>query len=122
MPELALNHDERDSFVGHFDRVCMSQLMRRESPPHTCRGGGACELLAGRCCLPMTARSRTVNYAQQRTDQQPCTHLKPWIQLLPGPAVHSDLAALAALAASDQDAAVLAVEIRLGKIERLTDA
>jgi hypothetical protein len=42
--------------------------------------------------------------------------------LLPGPAVHPDLAALAALPAADQDRAAREVKIALGQAERFADA
>ena len=32
MPELALDHDERNTFVRHLDRVGVPQLVRREPP------------------------------------------------------------------------------------------
>ena len=111
MPELALDHDERDPFVGHLDRVRMPELMRRESAPHAGDGGRARELLAGRGCLPMATCGRPMDHAQQRTNRQPGADLKPRVQLLPGPAVHSDFAAFAVFASADQDRAVLAVEI-----------
>jgi hypothetical protein len=40
VPELPLDDDERDAFVGHLDRVCVPQLMRRESATNTGRGRG----------------------------------------------------------------------------------
>jgi hypothetical protein len=44
--ELALDHDERDAFVRHLDRVRVPQLMRGEPPPNTGLGGCAVELFA----------------------------------------------------------------------------
>jgi hypothetical protein len=29
VPELALDDDQRDAFVGHLHRVCVSELVRR---------------------------------------------------------------------------------------------
>ena len=46
VPELALDHDERDAFVRHLDRVSVPKLMRREPPPHACSGGNLVQLLA----------------------------------------------------------------------------
>ena len=34
MPELPLDHDERNALVGHFHRVSVPELMRRESSAH----------------------------------------------------------------------------------------
>jgi hypothetical protein len=48
VPELALDHDERDAFVRHLDRVGVTQLMRREPTPHTRCGGRVVQLLTRR--------------------------------------------------------------------------
>ncbi len=39
MPELALDHYERDTFVRHLDRMCVTQLVWRETASHARRGG-----------------------------------------------------------------------------------
>jgi hypothetical protein len=46
VPELPLDHDERDAFVGHLDRVSMPELMRREPTTDTGCDGRVLELLA----------------------------------------------------------------------------
>jgi hypothetical protein len=38
VPELPLDHDKRYAFVGHFNRVGMPQLVRREAPSHARTG------------------------------------------------------------------------------------
>jgi hypothetical protein len=48
--------------------------------------------------------------------------LEPWLQLLPPPRVHADLAAPAALTASDKQRAPARIEIALGKGERFLNA
>jgi hypothetical protein len=35
MPELALDHDERNAFVRHFYGVCVPQLVRGEASTDT---------------------------------------------------------------------------------------
>jgi hypothetical protein len=40
MPELALDHDERHTLVGHLDRVRMAELMWRDPTPDPGCGGG----------------------------------------------------------------------------------
>jgi len=35
MPELSLDHGERDAFACHLNSVRMPQLVRREPPSHT---------------------------------------------------------------------------------------
>jgi hypothetical protein len=62
----------------------------------------------------MAAACRTVDHAEQRPDRQLQTQLEPGLQLLPAPGVHADLAAPAALAASDEHGATALIEIALG--------
>ena len=40
MSELSLDHDERDAFVSHLDRMSMAEPVRRESAPDTGGRGG----------------------------------------------------------------------------------
>ena len=120
VPELALDHDQRNAFVRHLDRVGMTQLVRREPPSHPCRGGGGCS------CL------RAADASQRRPAVGPwITHstapIGSWRrisshgQLLPRPAVHPDLAALAALAAPDEHGAAGLSRSALLERERLAD-
>ena len=46
MPELPLDHDQRDSLVRHFDCVRVPQLVRREASSDACGGGRMVQLLA----------------------------------------------------------------------------
>ena len=48
MSELALDHDQRDALVGHFDRVRVTELVWGEASPHACLDRGVVQLLAGR--------------------------------------------------------------------------
>jgi hypothetical protein len=41
VPELALDHNQRDAFSGHLDGVGVPELMRREPAPDPCGGCGA---------------------------------------------------------------------------------
>jgi hypothetical protein len=95
--ELALDHDEGDAFVRHLDRVRVPELMRRESTPDTSSGSCVVELFACRRRLPPSSRGRSVDHAQQRADRKLPAELEPWIELLPRPTIHPNLAALAAL-------------------------
>lgn len=56
--------------------------------------------------------------AQQRANR----NLEPRVDLLPGPAVHPDLTALAALPAADKDGAARAVQITLLKRESFANS
>jgi hypothetical protein len=60
--------------------------------------------------------------AQQSADRQGGAQVQPRLDLLPSPAVHADLATLAALAASHEDRAGAAVKVAFGEGERLADA
>jgi hypothetical protein len=39
VPELTLNHDERNAFVGHLDRMGVPKLVWREAASDTRSGG-----------------------------------------------------------------------------------
>lgn len=48
MPELPLDDRQWDPFVGHFDRVRVTELVRREPAPHTSLGSDPAQLPASR--------------------------------------------------------------------------
>jgi hypothetical protein len=121
VPELALDHHERHAFVGHLDRVCVSQLVGRKPASDARCGGRVMQLLARSSRLPAPADGRTVDYTQERSDREPAADLEPWIELLPGPAVHSDLSPLAAFPVPNEHGAAAAVEIALLESERFAD-
>src|SRR3954453_4004578 len=60
--------------------------------------------------------------AEQRTDGQFDADSQPLLQLLPGPIVHADFAATAALAAADEDCAAAGVEVSLRERKRFVNA
>ena len=62
-PKLTLDHDQRNTFVRHLDRMSMPQLVRREPPPHTRSGGGMVHLLARRGGLSPASSRRSVDRA-----------------------------------------------------------
>jgi hypothetical protein len=62
-----------------------------------------------------------VDHAQRRSDRKLASELKPRVELFPGPAVHPDLAPLAALPAPDEDCATGSVQVALLKGERFAD-
>src|SRR5439155_11534739 len=113
---------QRDPLVCDLDRVRVAELVGGEASPNAGRSGGVLELLAGRGRFPVPSAGRAVDHAEQRADRQARSDLKPRLELLPGPAVHPDLAALAALAAADEDRAARSVEVGLGESERFTDS
>ena len=119
--ELALDDDQRHSFMRHLDGVRMTELMRREPPPDARACCGARQLLAGRGWLPAPARSRAANHTRQRADRQLTTGSHPRLQLRPRPAIHPDLATTAALAVTHQDRAARGIQVGLREIGRLTD-
>ena len=58
VPELTLDHDERNALVGHFDRMSVPQPVRRERPPHTRLSGSIVQLLACGRRLPAASSGR----------------------------------------------------------------
>ena len=65
MPELTLDHEQRDPLAGHLDRMGVPQLMRRERPTDTGREGGvdgaACGCAAGAHGRPRVGPRRMQN-------------------------------------------------------------
>src|SRR5450755_2788310 len=79
------------------------------------------QLLSGGRRFPAPSGGRSVDHAQQRADRQLTANLEPWVELLPRPTVHPNLAALAALATADKNRAPGTIEIALLKRERFAD-
>jgi hypothetical protein len=122
MSELPLDHDERDTFVRHLDRVGVPQLVGREPASHTCGRSRVMQLLARGRRFPTPSSGRPVDHAQHRADRQLGADLEPGVKLVPCPPVHSDLAALAALPTPDKHGAAGTVQIAFMEIERFTDS
>ena len=121
MSELRLDHDERNAFVRHLDRVSVSQLTWRKAPSHACGRGRMMQLFARGRRFPPSSGRRSVDHAQQRADRSLPADLEPRVELVPCPAVHPDLSALAALSTPDQNGAAGAVEVALLERERFAD-
>jgi hypothetical protein len=62
-----------------------------------------------------------VDYAQQCADGELAADLEPGVELVPCPAVHPDLSALAALSTPDEYSTAGPVEVALLKRERFAD-
>jgi hypothetical protein len=62
-----------------------------------------------------------VDHARQRADRKFAPEFHPWVELLPRPAVHPDLAAFASLAVANEDRAARAVQVALLERECLAD-
>jgi hypothetical protein len=76
---------------------------------------------ASRRCGPRPASRRTTDYAEERSDWHCDAELEPRVEMLPAPAVHTDLAAFTAFPAANNDAATYGVEVALGERERFAD-
>src|SRR3954454_7120367 len=113
--------DERHSLVGHLDGVSVAQLVRREAPANACGPGGAAQLDTRGGGRPWSSSGRAVDDAQQRADRKLEAHIDPPLQVLPGPFVHADLAAAAALAAADQQRSTTVVEVGFVELQRRLD-
>src|SRR5205807_6564892 len=62
--ELPLDHDKRDTFVRHLNRVSVPQLMGREAPSDARGRGRTMQLFARGRRFPTSSGSRSVNHAQ----------------------------------------------------------
>ncbi|MGB9183506.1 MAG: hypothetical protein WCB67_05525 [Solirubrobacteraceae bacterium] len=62
-----------------------------------------------------------MDHTQHRADRKLATNLEPRIELLPSPTIHSDLAALAALATPDEYGAARSVQVALLQRQRFAD-
>src|ERR687885_2204738 len=100
----------------------VTELIRREPTAHARPDGGLAQLGAGSARRPRTSAGRAGRDAQQRADRELEARGEPGLQLLPGPVVHADLAAAAALAAAHEQRAAPRVEVGFAERERFVDA
>ena len=94
----------------------------REAATHAGLCGDVAELRAHGGVRPRPPAGRTGDDAKQRSDWELGADVKPRLELLPGPLVHSDLAAPAALAAPHEQRAAAPIKIGLAQRECLVDA
>jgi hypothetical protein len=120
--ELAMDDDQRDTFARHLDGVGVAELVRRESSPDAGERRGVAQLFGCGGLRPHAAAGRSGQDAEQRTDGQLDADGQPLLELLPGPVVHANFPAAAALTAADEDCAAAGVEVSLGERERFVDA
>src|SRR5579862_1703194 len=97
----------------HLDRMSVPQLVRRKSTPDARPGSRVMQLLARGRGLPAPAGGRPVDHAQQRPERELTSELKPWVELLPGQAVHPDLASSGAFPAPDEPGPAGSVQVAL---------
>jgi hypothetical protein len=119
--ELALDHDQRNALMRHLDCVRMTELVRREPTSYPRRSGCVMQLLLRRRGLPTPAGGWPVDHAQQRSDRELAADLEPRAELVPCPAVHSNLAPLAAFSSPNEHRAPGAVKVTLLEGERFAD-
>jgi hypothetical protein len=79
------------------------------------------QLLARRRGLPPPTGGRPVDYAQERSDRELAADLQPRAELFPCPAVHPNLAPLAAFPSPNENRAAAAVKVTLLESERFAD-
>src|SRR5919108_2113010 len=91
---------------------------RRRTPAWRAMRRSSVRAAAG---APGPPARRAVDDAEQRPDGQLDARLEPGRELLPGPVVHADLAAAAALAAPHQQRPAARVQVGLCQRERLAD-
>src|SRR5687768_5917560 len=99
VPELALDDDQRHALARHLDGVGVAELVRCEASPHFGLAGDASQRRAGGGGRPWPSARGAVDDAEQWSTRELDVRPEPRRELLPGPVVHADLAAPAALAA-----------------------
>ena len=109
-------------FVGHLDCMSVTKLVRCESAPDAGFSGRVMQLLTSSRGFPVPSGGRSVDHTEQRPDRQLAADLEPRVELLPRPAVHPDLASLAALPPPHEDGASSTVKVALVEGERFADS
>lgn len=82
MPELTLDYDQRHALMRHLDSVRVTELVRREPPPHARARGGTHQWLASRRRLPPAADGRA-DHTEERANGQLTADGNPRLQLSP---------------------------------------
>src|SRR5947209_3414826 len=62
-----------------------------------------------------------MDHAQQRPDRKVAADLEPWVELIPRPSVHPDLASLATLPAPDEHGPAATVKVALLQVARFAE-
>src|SRR5450755_1225284 len=119
--EVSLYDEQRDALAGHLDGVRVPELMRREPAMNPGGQGGGTQLAADPGRGPWPAAGWAAQDAEQRADGQSRSECEPGIEMVPGPAVHPDLAPPSALPGANEDGAALSVKVGLGQRERFAD-
>src|SRR5947209_8541348 len=91
---------------GLRDRFCRGPLGRPAQLCANARGGAP------------SAAGRSSQDAEECADRKGAAEREPWLELVPGPAVHAYLAALTTLALAYKDRAARRVEVGLAQRER----
>jgi hypothetical protein len=101
--------------------VRVAKLVRSESASDAGASCDVTQLHADSRCRTRPAPGRTAQHAPERSERELAADLEPRVELLPGPAVHPDLAALAALPAPHEHGAAATVQVGLLEGKRFTD-
>ena len=107
---------------SELEGVRVAQLVRREAAPDAGPGGAPGSAARAADGVTTASAGGAVDDAEQRPDRHRLARSQPGLELFPGPVVHADLAAAAALAAAHEDRAAARVEVELGERERFVDA
>jgi hypothetical protein len=70
MPELALNHEQRDALTRHLDPVRVAELVRREPPANTGSMSRGVELDTDPGGRTRPTAGRAPEHAEQRPDRE----------------------------------------------------
>ena len=85
MPELSLDHDQRDPLAGHLDRMRMPELVRREPATNTRLLSGVMQLAADPGGGARPSACRTPQNAEQHAGRQGKAEFEPWVRGAPRP-------------------------------------
>jgi hypothetical protein len=120
--ELALNHNDRQAFMGHLNSVGVTELVWRKPAANPSPLRGITQLCTETSRRAWPPPCRSAQDAEQGADGQRCTVREPGFELSPRPAVHPNLTTFAALAATNEDRATITVKVTFGQRECLTDS
>jgi hypothetical protein len=119
--ELALDDDHWDALTRQLNGVRVAKLVRSEPPAHPGARGEPMQMRPSAGCRPLSPGRGSTDHAEERTEWESFAVLAPGPQQLPAPAIHADLATLAALAAADENRSTRRVQVALGQRQGLAD-
>ena len=87
------------------------ELVRGEAPPHASSGGSPAQIGSRGRVGPVPSARDSGDDAEQRSDWELEARVKPWLELLPAPRVHTDRATSVAFAVPDKQRSASLIEV-----------